>query len=429
MFRLMPVVAALALFACGHHADEPARSATLGSAASADHAAAWRDDLHALATELPARHVHAFARADEATWRRAVADLDARIPSLDDAHVLVGLVKLVAALGDTHTMLGAWATAGVYPVTFAWFDDGIFVIGAPPDQAWAVGDKLVGIGSHSLADSLAAITPLVAHDSDAGLHAHVPDVLGDAALLAGLDLAPAGHATFGLAAADGTTRELAVTAGTAAAQVTPPHELPLHLQGPATNYWNKYDAADHVLFFAYNACADDPRAGTFAQLAAGTLGFIDQPQHPVDRFVIDLRRNEGGNSQLIEPLIAGLAARPALAGRVFAIIGMHTFSSGVLAAMDLSRRLHARLVGGPTSGKPNAYGEIQMFELPRSHLRVQYSTKLFSFPDFPGDALSPDMPVTVTSADWFAGRDPAMTAILAAPVPMPGLGPRASGIR
>lgn len=141
------------------------------------------------------------------------------------------------------------------------------------------------------------ITPLVAHDSDAGLRATVPDVLNDAALLAGLDLAPDRHATFLLAAADGTTRELAVTACKTGARAAPPRELPVHLQGPPLTYWSKYVAEDRLLLLAYNACADGPRAGT--------LGFVDQ--HPVDRFVIDLRRNEGGDSRLLQPLLTGLS--------------------------------------------------------------------------------------------------------------------------
>jgi hypothetical protein len=89
----------------------------------------------------------------------------------------------------------------------------------------------------------------------------------------------------------------------------------------------------------------------------------------------------------------------------------------VIAAMELKRRLHATLVGGPTAGNPSGYGEVKTFTLPRSGLLVQHSTRLFANPDFPGDALVPDLAVHVTSADWFSGRDPAMDAILAAPVP------------
>jgi hypothetical protein len=271
--------------------------------------------------------------------------------------------------------------------------------------------RLVGVGTKSLDDALASIAPLIAHDSPAGLHAHADDVLGDVALLAGLDLGTPHGATFALAAADGTQRTLAVVPGKLRAQVVPPAKLPLHLQGPPYFYWNKYDEANHLLYFAYNVCAEDPKAGPFAKLAAGTLAFVDE--HRIDRFVVDLRRNQGGNSEIIKPLIDGLAARPQLVGKIYAIIGMHTFSSGMLDAMDLQRDVHATLVGGPTSGKPNAYGEVKLVELPHSHFKLQYSTKHFSFPTYPGDALVPDVVVPVTSADWFAGRDPALDAILA----------------
>jgi hypothetical protein len=96
---------------------------------------------------------------------------------------------------------------------------------------------------------------------------------------------------------------------------------------------------------------------------------------------------------------------------------MHTFSSAVLNAIELVQRLHARLVGGPSAGAPSGYGEVKTFALPHSKLTVRYSTKHFVNAAFPGDALEPDLAVTVRAADWFAGRDPAIDAILAAPAP------------
>jgi hypothetical protein len=371
----------------------------------------WRGDLHVLAAELPRRHVAAFAHVPEATWRADVGALDAELPGLDEAHAVARLTRLVAELGDGHTQLVA-PGHGSYRLALTWFDDGIFVIGA--DEPWAIGRRLVAIGTHSIDQAIAALSPLISRDNVAALHGELPDALVDPVLLAGVDLAPTARAaTFVLAASDGTTRELALEPAAHPAAVAPPSPLPLHLRGPATSYWNTYDDADHLVYVAYNACADDPRAGSFASFAAKTLAFVDT--HQVDRFVIDLRRNEGGNSRVIEPLIDGLAARPALAGRVFVIIGMHTFSSAVLNAIELVRRLHARLVGGPSAGAPTGYGEVETFVLPHSHLSVQYSTKHFVNADFPGDALVPDVPVTVRAADWFAGRDPAIDAIVAAP--------------
>jgi hypothetical protein len=288
------------------------------------------------------------------------------------------------------------------------------VTGAPPDHANVLGAKVVGVGGKSIDEVIAALTPLISHDNDAGVHGELPVLLGDAGALAGVGLAARDHASYRLAASDGTVQDLELRAGPFESKpaTAPPKLLPLHLQGPNTNYWNKYVESDHLLYFAYNECAEDPRVGPFKQFAERTLAFADQ--HQVDRFVIDLRRNEGGNSEVLEPLIAGLEQRPALAGHVYVIIGMHTFSSGVMNAMGLKRRLDATLVGGPTAGSPSHYGEVQGFTLPRSKLPVMYSTKYFWRPDFPGDAVTPDVPVKVTSADWFAGRDPAIDAIKAA---------------
>jgi hypothetical protein len=317
------------------------------------------------------------------------------IATLDDAHVLAGFAHLASAIGDGHTMIGVWGRTGYYPLRLAWFDDGVFVIGA--SDASLVGQRVVAIGK-PIDDAVNAMTQVVSFDNTEALHDRLPDLLVDATLVAGVGLDP----VYKLA--DGRT--LSAPAATAhAPAIAPPKKLPVSLHGPSMYYWNRYE--DGMLYFEYDKCAEDPRAGPIAKLIAGTLEFADQ--HDVRRFVIDLRRNDGGDSKLIQPLIDGLVARPKLAA--YAIVGPHTFSSAVLAAMDLKRRAHATLVGAPTGGKPNSYGEIQMFELPHSHLKVQYSTKLFSFPDFPGNAVAPDIVVPNRSAAWFDGTDAALEAI------------------
>ena len=41
-----------------------------------------------------------------------------------------------------------------------------------------------------------------------------------------------------------------------------------------------------------------------------------------------------------------------------------------------------------------------------------YSTKYFPDPDHKTDSLVPEIPVELTYADWAAGRDPVLDAIL-----------------
>jgi hypothetical protein len=399
------------LAGCGHHSDEPA-AGSIDETSADQRIARWRDDLHLLARELPQRHKNAFFHISEATWRGDVAELDRRIPALDDAHIAVGIVRLVAAIGDPHTTVYA-LHHGAYPLKLDWFSDGIFVTGA--DQPWAIGKQLTGIGAHPIAEVITTLTPVVAHDTEQNFHAWLPGSLIDVERLAGTDLAGAEHAVFQLTGDDGAVRPLELAPGAEVSRAPPAHR-PLYQQNPGGfAYWNKYVEADHLLYVAYDACRDDPRAGAFSSFAAGTLGFADQ--HVVDRFVIDLRNNGGGNQAILQPMIDGLAGRPALAGRVFVIIGKHTFSSANQNAMELKLRLRATLVGGTTGAKSSGYGEVQHLTLPGSKLELQYSTELFANPHYPTDTVDPDLPAELSSRDWFTGRDPALEAILAAPLP------------
>lgn len=400
--RYAPLVV-LAAVACSKPAPAPA-----AATADPERAAAWREDLDALVVALQ-RHPRPFFHAHEAAWRAEVAALRDAIPALDDAHVVTRLVHLAAALGDSHTRLFL-PRDKLYPVRFLGFEDGIFVAGGLPH---AIGHRVTAVDGKPIADVVAALTTLVPAENDAFVAGEIPQLLENPVALAGLDLAHRDDARVEVTLDDAPPLEL--TAGRSV-PLAPPRVQPLHLSGPTQDaYWNKYVDSDRLLYFQYNACEDDPRVGPFAAFAASTLAFADQ--HPVDRFVIDLRSNQGGTSQIAQPLIDGLAARPALAGRVFVLIGRATFSSAVINASQLSARLHATLVGTPTGGNPNGYGEVKPFQLPRSHLAGQVSSKLFADPSFHGTTIPPDVLVHVRADDWFSGRDPAIDAVLAAPVP------------
>jgi hypothetical protein len=88
----------------------------------------------------------------------------------------------------------------------------------------------------------------------------------------------------------------------------------------------------------------------------------------------------------------------------------------MMAALDLERRFGALLVGEPTGGKPNAYGQIRRFELPHSKLLVQYSTKLFKRGNRNTPSLMPHLPVSLSLDDCLAGRDPVLERALSFPL-------------
>jgi C-terminal processing protease CtpA/Prc len=136
--------------------------------------------------------------------------------------------------------------------------------------------------------------------------------------------------------------------------------------------------------------------------------------------IVDLRFNGGGDSRVVKPLLDGLKARPALSqpGHLYALIGPHTFSSGLFAANSFHASLHAVMVGEPVGNKPNHYGEARSFTLPNSMLNVHYSTKHFHMVrDGDPPSLEPDIAVPTSFEDYLAGRDRVLETALRNPLP------------
>ena len=85
----------------------------------------------------------------------------------------------------------------------------------------------------------------------------------------------------------------------------------------------------------------------------------------------------------------------------------------MMNALDI-QSLGGRLIGEPTGGRPNAYGEVRSFRLPNSRFRVQYSTRYWQLlEDADPPSVMPDLAAETTLADFLAGRDTALEAILA----------------
>src|SRR5918995_6835482 len=69
--------------------------------------AQWRDDLRYFARELPKRHKNLYHATSREQFERAVAELDAAIPSLQDHQIFLKLKQIAASVGDGHTGMPA----------------------------------------------------------------------------------------------------------------------------------------------------------------------------------------------------------------------------------------------------------------------------------------------------------------------------------
>lgn len=395
----------------------------LGHAQSAD-SVAWRQDLAFLARELPDRHINAFHTTSQDDFEAAVADLDAAIPDLSYAQFVVRLMQLVASVGDSHTVL-AWNTMGDYallPVQMAVYPDGVYVIAADRAYKAAVRGRLVAIEDVPVDQVIARLSTVVSYENEQWQRRQTGNLLGVADILVGLDiLSTRNGGTFTFETENRETIAFEVSAIPVSELQNTPLDIVVstaQVTDPPT-YWYYsrvsygYERlADGAFYVAYNRCASDPDYPV-DQFIADVLAEIDAGG--VDAVIIDLRRNTGGDSRLLEPLITGLQARDTInqPGHLYVLIGPDVYSSAVLNAFQFRRDTAAILVGEPTGQPPNHYGETGTLELPNTGLTVTYATNYFVYTEDDADALYSDVLVVSTAQDLFAGRDPVLVAVLA----------------
>jgi hypothetical protein len=319
---------------------------------------------------------------------------------------------------------GPAARARRYPLTFAWFTDGIFIVDADEAHRSAIGARVVTVGDRSIVDAVDLLSSTVGYQADGHRQAEVVWRLAMPLFVRGTRLAPAtGPARFGVVDVAGTRSELALEPTTWRPSAPAPDRVPLYRQRPMAFYWSRWLADSNALYVQYNRCADAPDL-SFADFTRSIVTTLDQ--HPDARLVVDLRWNGGGNSAVMRPLLDALAARPTRARGLSVLIGRHTFSSGLMNAIELDQA-GAVMIGEPAGSPASHDGEVKRFDLPAHGLAVQHSTRRFVYRGYDGPALAPELAVLLSSADWFAGRDPVLAAALARPLSEGPKGPSESG--
>ncbi|HET9333158.1 MAG TPA: tetratricopeptide repeat protein, partial [Gemmatimonadota bacterium] len=194
-----------------------------------------------------------------------------------------------------------------------------------------------------------------------------------------------------------------------------PGETPLWLRHPERVYFAEFVPADGTLYVAYRGVVDSPHPPGNVEFWRQTFALADSM--PVERLVIDLRENTGGNSFFNRQVVRGILARPDLdrPDRLFVIIAPRTFSAAMNLALDLEQWSNATFVGAPTGNATMFFGDHRTLVLPASGMTVNVS----SLPWHPVDPrdrrdfLAPDLYTPMTAADYRGNVDPAMRAILA----------------
>lgn len=391
----------------------------------------WRHDIDHLVAEARRMHSGPDRPAFSAAFDSAAADLRARVPTLTNDRIVVELGRLMTLLGDGHTGIYGPGDdtplsfeSATLPVLFYLFDDGLHIVDAAGDARRWIGTRVLRFGERSVEEILAALNEYVHHDNSVtvrwlGVHFSLRRTALLEALGATDDLS---RVTLTLRDREGREHEVTLEAGEYEfrRKLRPPAETevsdrPLYLRHVDRQYWLEPLPDADALYWQFNQVRDREGGPSIAE-------FADTLRHALERtaatnLVVDVRHNNGGNNGLLRPLVRTLVwwegGDPGR--RIFVIMGRNTFSAAQNFLNRVERWTDAVFVGESSSSSPNFSGEETALVLPYSRVRGSISNRYWqdSDPDDERPWIAPQVPIGLSSHEYFANEDPALAAVLA----------------
>ena len=398
----------------------------------------WRADLRTMMEALPRVHRNLYHTTSKQAFDSAAAALDARIPTLARHQIILEMARIVALAGDGHTNIYPTRDPAIgfqtLPIAMYLFSDGLYIRSAHQSQASLAGARVVRIGDASPDEALRRVRDVVGRDNEMGARYFAPHLLAMPEVLHALGLAPGvDSARFEVEDASGSRRTVWLRpigpaplmagdtdrswrrrAAWVDARVGTAATDPLWLrEAPDTTlWWFTTVPGTHTVYAQLNQIRDGA-AATLEDFTTRLLGRLDSAD--VDRLVLDLRLDRGGNGELRAPLVRGLVkSRVNHRGGLYVLMGRATFSAAQFLLDDLDSFSDAVFVGEPSGSKGNAYGDSRQIKLPNSGVTVRASIYYWQHwsPSDTRQWTAPDLAAPLSFADYRANRDPALAAAL-----------------
>src|ERR1700722_4994814 len=111
----------------------------------------WAGDLKFFEAEFPKAHIDAFHTLKRDHFHQMVSNLIASAPQSTDRQVVVGLMRITAAIGDSHSgihSIPANLRFAIVPISVYLFGDQLGIVAGLPDYQDLIGGKIISINGH-----------------------------------------------------------------------------------------------------------------------------------------------------------------------------------------------------------------------------------------------------------------------------------------
>lgn len=409
--------------------------------ASAQTVAEWRQDIDILTDKIKQYHPAPWAKISRDTFMDRAEAIKTNLQEWNKERIILEVMKLVALLRDGHTQVllhnqdsfNLW-----FPIRIEKFHDGLFITGSDNKNAGLLGAKVLKMGNLDEGSAYSRVGTIIATDSDHGIARLATNYLSNAVILKTLGVIDSQRfLPLEVLLQNGLKKKITVESAEwkmrftlyyYRTQVPTNNEtetifddrlgaLPLYLSKVIPSripYWFEYIPDDRMIYLQYNNVTnwnEEP----FKDFTKRLFKTYDEHISEIDKFVIDVRFNSGGNGYLLPPFVREFDLRrdSLTRGKLYIISGRHTFSAASNFIGRMLKNTSALTVGDIAAGPLNWCSDTITFDLPNSNLMVNISTMFWQ----EGHATDtrgyypPDYYMPTTFKDYFSCSDPVLEAI------------------
>jgi len=338
-----------------------------------------KEDIEFFKNELPKRHKNPFSIITKEEFEERVSTLEQNVDKMDNYQVFSELGKIIASIKDAHTMTN-YVDGKRYPLDFYVINDDMYILNADKSLKDMMYSKVISVDGILWDIIKDELKQQIAYENESWLKLLLGNYFIPSYIYgAGIEKNAASH-TFRVEK-DGELKEFEVPVLNFEDTIDFYDDKSSDkMLGKFERYYDyKYLQEDKALYFEYNVCADMD-ALKFKDFNDSM--FKDIEANEIEKIIVDLRGNTGGNSEILNPFTERLKSYIESNNNVevYVLVGRKTMSSGMFAIFRIRDAVPSAVcVGEPTGGAIDCYGDVKVFYLPNSQLPVQYSTKYFEF--------------------------------------------------
>jgi len=386
----------------------------------------WDYEIDLLASELADLHPDLFFRTDSASYYHSMKAVAAKAPGHSVFQVAVQLQQVLARMGDAQTMVNYHfliEKSGILPLELYWFEEGIFVMQCDRLYKPLLGNRLIAINGYPLETVIDSLSTLLVVDNSSVLKNSIPRMLTWFQLLEYFGFASGNSVSIKIAGSSGNEEvEIGLPVELGEMLYVEPQAMPLGWEDQKAYFRDQYFEGEDLYYIQYNRCwsreAEEDHGSGASALFMPSFREFEKEVYPVikrkkiDKLIFDLRFNKGGYAPQGTELIRNICRYlPKDHGDIYVLVGRMTCAEAIINAVDFMNYAPVVLVGEPTCGTPDYFGEVHRFVLPESRLIVSHPTVRITLMDDSPPALIPDYQAPIGFAQFMKGVDPAVELV------------------